>query len=302
MPKCTICNSYVDERILTNLRDLEYATNKIGDIGKCKSCGLIQQVPMPSLEEALAFYPDAYVQFNPQLKGIRGRLMKWHTKRTAKLLKNLGALPGCSLLDIGCGGGEKLAILRDELKLKVVGVEPNKHAVNNARESLGLEVYQSVFPCNNISKRNFDFIRINHVLEHVQEPVKLLDDIHASLNPGGWVIGETENIDCLSSKVFSRYWSLLHYPYHLYYFDKQSLNKVFEMSTFKGARINSVADPTAWSLSLQNYLRRKKQRNEIMAARMHGYLLVTVMSLPIAWLEKIRGEGPVFEFWARKDT
>ena len=44
-----------------------------------------------------------------------------------------------------------------------------------------------------------------------------------SLKPGGYVVGETENIDCLSYRLFGPYWSLLHLPYHLLFFTPDTL-------------------------------------------------------------------------------
>ena len=297
---CPVCNANVNIPFLSNLPEVEYGLPWKGTLMKCSGCGLIQQVPILRVNEALDFYPDEYIHYNPEPGGIKGFLMQIYMNRTVNLLKSLNVKKGDTLLDIGSGAGEKLKILKDRLSLDVTGIEPDKRAASVAKDLFGIEIINDTFSADNFEPDTFDFVRINHVIEHVPDPVKLLNDIHTVLKPGGWLIGETENISCLSFRVFKKYWALLHLPYHLVLFSKKTLKATFQNSLFKKAAIKDTGDPPAWSLSLQNYLRRNDKSGDRKSARMRGYILLTLMSTPLTWVETLCGNGPVIEFFAQK--
>lgn len=294
--RCVICGNPVTTCLFKTIREVEYGTQWYGSACACNKCGLIHQVPMPTEQEALAQYPEKYIHYNPYLIGLKGKLMKLYMRRTTTLLKRLGARPGDALLDIGCGAGEKLAILRDSLHLKVTGIEPALQAAKKAKDIFGLEVISDFFQPAYFKPASFDFIRINHVIEHVTDPVKLLDHIFILLKPGGWLIGETENCNCLSYKIFRKYWALLHFPYHLILFNKQTLALAFKKSEFGTTSINDIYDPTAWSLSFQNFIRKKKPATKRPSSRLPGYTLLTICCYLLTWLERPWSEGAVVEF------
>jgi SAM-dependent methyltransferase len=162
----------------------------------------------------------------------------------------------------------------------------------------GLEVIEGTFPHPAVAPGSADFVQINHVIEHDPDPVALLDHIWDALKPGGWVVGETENIGCLSYRLFGRYWSLLHMPYHLLFFTPDTLRDVFARSRFGAVQVQSQADAPAWSLSIQNWLRRRQPPGAGVTQRIPGFLLLSVACVPLSWLEA--GNGPILRFVAQK--
>ena len=297
---CVVCGSPVTLPFLSNLPEVEYGIGWKGTIMACPHCGLIQQVPMQTVAQALSWYPGEYIHYNPSPHGLKGFLMKIYMGRTIQLLKKLKVTKGQRLLDIGCGAGEKLAILRDSLGLDVTGIEPKPAAAHTARSMFGLTVTAGVFSPGDYPENSFDLVRINHVIEHVPDPVNLLNGIYRVLKPGGLLIGETENIFCPSFSVFGRYWALLHLPYHLVLFSEKSLDQTFKRSQFQSVTIRSTGDAPAWSLSLQNVLRRKKSNDSRTSSRMRGYVVLTLLSVPLSFLETRLAQGPVLVFHSRK--
>lgn len=295
--QCVVCKQEVTEPFLSDARDYQYGGAKLSQIGRCSGCGLVQQMPMLTQEEALALYPDHYAQYNPGTGALRRKLLGVYFRSTVDILRKLDAAPGKKLLDIGSGAGEKASYLRDALGLDVTCVEPHEGAAQAAREAWGLEVIDSFFPCAEVKPGSFDFIYINHVIEHCPDPVSLLSDIHAALKPGGWIIGETENIDSISYKLFGRYWSLLHTPYHLYFFTPESLKRVFSESKFGEMSYSYMWDPSAWVLSLHNWTKRNKAPGEITDKPIPGYMFLLMCAVPFALLETRR--GPILRFWAQ---
>jgi SAM-dependent methyltransferase len=296
---CRICGSTVDRPFLDALQDWEYGNDWHGEIRTCSTCGVTQQYPMLTLEQALAFYPDTYRHYDPGESALRARLMRSYMRRTVSLFRDrLGARAGQRILDIGCADGEKLSILRDRLGLQAVGIEPNARAAQRAREKFGLEVHATTIPTDIVPAASFDFVYLNHVIEHVPDPVELLAFIHTRLKPGGWLVGETENIESPSARLFGRYWALLHMPFHLYFFTRDTLAGVFGRTGFTESHVDTLIEPTAWSLSIQNWLRRGMQPGEKRPPRIPGYVFLTLACVPIAFLEI--GRGPILRFVARR--
>jgi 2-polyprenyl-3-methyl-5-hydroxy-6-metoxy-1,4-benzoquinol methylase len=110
-------------------------------------------------------------------------------------------LAGCnSVLDIGCGRGELLEVLR-EAGIPARGVDSNPEFVALCR-SRGLRTEQSdLFDYLAAGSDSFDAIVATHVVEHLQPVLipRLLSLIHARLLPGGRVALETPNPECLGT-------------------------------------------------------------------------------------------------------
>lgn len=295
---CALCGGDATHAFLSDLRDREYGTPWTGTVKRCASCGLAQQAPMLTTDEALALYPANYQQYVPSKTSFAALLMKTYMRRTVRLMRALGVRPGQAILDIGCAGGEKLAILTSALRCQGVGVEPNAIAAETARRRFGLEVHTGTFPHPDLSERRFDVIYINHVIEHVPDPVALLSSIRRALKPGGIVVGETENIGSLSARLFRQYWALLHLPFHLFFFTEPTLRLAFEKAGFENPSIRTQTDAPSWSLSIQNFIRRNAKPGQTERARVPGYIPLTLAFVPISWIEA--GQGPLFTFWCRK--
>jgi SAM-dependent methyltransferase len=296
--KCVACGGEVNIPVRDNLRDYEYGSDWTGTIKACASCSLAHHWPMPTRDQALAFYPDEYQHYNPKPSGLRAFLMNFYIGRIVNTLRALGIKEGDRFVDVGSSAGEKLALLRDKLKLEVIGIEPNRYAVDKAREIYDLNIVNSTFPNEAIESGSADFVQINHVIEHDPDPVGLLNHIFTALKPGGWVVGETESIDCLSYRIFGRYWALLHMPYHLLFFTPKTLRTVFDHSHFNTVKIESQTDAPAWSLSIQNFFRRNNPPGAGVTDRIPGFLFLSMACIPISWTET--GRGPILRFYARK--
>jgi SAM-dependent methyltransferase len=296
---CGVCGAPVTIPHLDAVRDYQFGGIPwTGAIKGCSACGLLQQSPMPTREEALALYPDSYTHYNFEPSRFRTTLMAIYFRDLIGLLKKLNAEPGNKLLDIGCASGEKAAFLRDKLELDVTGLEPNSRAAERARSVFGVKTINDFFPTREIAPNTFDFVYFNHVIEHVPQPVQLLNAIHDALKPGGWLIGETENVTAPSAKLFGRYWALCHIPFHLYFFSPDTLRRTFDASLLKNPEMVHKWDPSVIVISLQNYMRRNKSPQEINNAQVPGYMLWMLMTAPLAFLE--RKNGPVLRFWVQK--
>ncbi len=121
------------------------------------------------------------------------------------------------LLDVGCGNGSLLVQMR-QLGWDVAGIEPDGKAVSVARERFGLEVFQGSLEEAKFPNEHFDAITMNHVIEHVQDPIGLLKECRRVIKPGGKIIVVTPNIQSLGFYLFGQHWRGLDIPRHLFLF------------------------------------------------------------------------------------
>lgn len=135
------------------------------------------------------------------------------------------------VLDVGCGDGSFLRRARS-CGWNVVGLEPDSKAVANAT-ALGLPVYRGGIEYFSGETELFDVITLNHVIEHVHDPVKVLETCHSLLKPGGQLWVETPNIDSLGHARFQNNWRGLETPRHLTIFNQRSLIQAFKSAGFR---------------------------------------------------------------------
>jgi SAM-dependent methyltransferase len=125
-------------------------------------------------------------------------------------------------LDIGCGFGETLAYHR-ERGCDVYGSEVDQNA-NYAAEKFGLNIKIGPYTPDNYEKDFFDYITLDQVIEHVSDPIGLLQGMHANLKEGGMAIISSPNVHGWGVKWYKKRWLHWHAPYHLHFFSKKSMN------------------------------------------------------------------------------
>ena len=96
----------------------------------------------------------------------------------------------------------------------------------------GLEAYVGsidVLP----PERRFDAVVMLDLLEHIIDPARFLDTVHARLRPGGRVFIMTPNIRSLLAIVSGRRWVSFKIPEHVYYYSPRSLRRLLGNSAFE---------------------------------------------------------------------
>jgi SAM-dependent methyltransferase len=110
-------------------------------------------------------------------------------KRLRAISREAGDLRGTAVLDIGSGmGGFVVAAARNGAR--VVGLEPNGDyctitRLRAARYGQPPGVVQAFGETLPFASGTFDAVLAQDILEHVREPMAVLDEIHRVLRPGG---------------------------------------------------------------------------------------------------------------------
>jgi 2-polyprenyl-3-methyl-5-hydroxy-6-metoxy-1,4-benzoquinol methylase len=134
--------------------------------------------------------------------------------------------PG-TLLDVGAGLGTFMDSGRAH-GWEVRGIEFNKRSVELGRELFGLDIVHGNFYRleDYFGNSKFDLINMNHVFEHVLEPLVYLDYLRKFLKPGGCVLITVPNILSDDFKRDGAQWSYIHIPAHISYFSRLSMDKL----------------------------------------------------------------------------
>jgi ubiquinone/menaquinone biosynthesis C-methylase UbiE len=95
-------------------------------------------------------------------------------------------------LDVGCGAGYAMKKAIDELECNCFGIDPNPgaHGVGryNADSKLGLNIVAGFSESLPYNDNEFDVVYSSHVLEHVNDEHKSLEEMKRVLKPGGVLI------------------------------------------------------------------------------------------------------------------
>jgi SAM-dependent methyltransferase len=158
--------------------------------------GLVRNDPIPGDEELAKFYAEDYRTSYKGAETPRRRQILRNFRRVADHLRRFRDVlePVGKVLDVGAGSGE-FAFLLTEMGKQVTGVEPNAGYAAYCREELGLDVRTAHLAPDLFEAGQFDLIRLNHVLEHLNDPVGYLAMIATWLAPGGLLYVEVPNIE-----------------------------------------------------------------------------------------------------------
>ena len=162
----------------------------------CMETGLVRNDPVPDDAELARFYAADYrIAYKGAAKPRRRQVLR-NFRRAAMYVRTFRDVldTATRVLDVGAGSGE-FAFLMTRLGKTVKGIEPNAGYASYCREELGLDVETAHLAPDLFAPDQFDLIRLNHVLEHLNNPVKYLGQIACWLAPGGLLYVEVPNIE-----------------------------------------------------------------------------------------------------------
>jgi ubiquinone/menaquinone biosynthesis C-methylase UbiE len=114
--------------------------------------------------------------------------------------------PGESLIDVGCGTGEFVVQFKDRFN-RLVGIDTSSHAIEFTARRLGnnrnVRLECGALGSFHFPAEDFDVCLCLDVLEHVETPLLLLQEIHRILRPEGEIVVTVPNwYDIIVSGIF----------------------------------------------------------------------------------------------------
>ena len=240
----------------------------------CRRCKFIHVIPVPTNQELNSFYDNEYFQkIKPNfISKNENEIDYWNLVFDEKLvtIEKLISSKSKRILDIGSGPGFFLRRAKRR-GWDVIGVEPSPLACNYAKEQnipTIQKFFQEVTP-NEIGK--FDAIHTFDVLEHVNNPIAVIEKAYSLLKRGGVIVVEVPNdfnpLQKLVQKSLKKkeYWITLSQNsktsgdiQHLNYFNFSSISDLIKRTGFKVIIKESTFPLELFLLMGQDYIKNPK--------------------------------------------
>lgn len=236
--KCVVCDY---PTIPVRVKERMMGTNEIFTYYQCIRCAHTYLHPVPDSMDKY-YDPKEYYSFQDNdglLADIIRNSIAWINRASLHLgikksplysasLLALLRIPGLEknahILDFGCGSGKLVKELKSLGFFNSKGYDyflPAEETENG-----------EPFLTSNIAryKDKWGVITLNHVFEHLEPPVLLLQEIMKMLRPNGKVILRFPLIDSYAYSKYQSRWVQFDAPRHINLFTRQSINDIIEQA------------------------------------------------------------------------
>lgn len=270
--ECPLCGSNQREVLHTAMRDrIFFCAPGEWTIWFCKNCECAYLSPRPKVTSIGRAYGHYYTHATHSAPSKRNSLkIIYHSLRFAFFMEQSGGgsssfyptrfgawivskifgnqwkfhdarlyppRNGARLLDIGCGGGDYLA-LANSIGWAAEGIDTDPNAVENALAKGCKARCGSVEEELSRSAGLYDAITLSHVIEHLHNPVDTLKACRHLLRPGGRIWLATPRLDSAGHRRFGADWLHLDPPRHLVLFTEENLTSSLMAAGFLHPKFN----------------------------------------------------------------
>ncbi len=256
--RCVTCNLDDCTPVAVG-EDFEYETSDIEYLAvQCRRCDTVYLNPRPDSDGIVASYPENYhaFQFKQEEYGLIYRIRQ--RLEAKRLLKWCIGLPdNAKILDLGCGDGFHLELLRKfgNPSWKIEGVDCDSRAALGA-QLRGLSIHHGLIEELPLQGSSYHLILMIMTIEHLAEPMKTLSRVHELLRPGGKLVIVTDNTGSPDFKIFcNRHWGGYHFPRHLFLFNRNNLALLCHKVGLESISVKTAVSPVNWTYSFRNWLK-----------------------------------------------
>ena len=223
---CFICNN-INFNYLFTTRDYRFITSdKEFNIYECANCKLLKSYPDLDETDLSSYYPE--INYYKDLNAKITSKIKYNSKfeKYLKKIRTINTDHDLKILDYGCGDMSLL-----------------KYFSGAGYDTFGFEINRSIekikdffkfknkifFDLDTILKSNikFDVIILNHVFEHLNDPISFIKFIKIITNKESLIILEVPNSNCMQIDIFKGFALHLDQPRHRYIYNKDNLETLF---------------------------------------------------------------------------
>jgi len=305
---CELCGADSDETFLTVPRVATSVpltksalspTSPAIVLVRCRQCGLIYLKPRPSAKQLASYYDDTYHPFQQEVGWLWKALRRFAVHEHRRFLTGYVRDDGI-VLEVGCGTGEYLALLREETGWQVEGVEPSQYAAKKARQQYGLPVTQGSLEDSDWPPDTYSVIILRHVLEHFRSPRAALAKLRRALRPGGALLIIVPNIASWEAHLFGPYWYDLDVPRHLTHFTPTTLHQMLHQEGFIVRRSRFSGVPNGWVGSVGRWLKVHRAPSPVVRFFGVNNPLALALFAPLSLLLSVARRGGRLEVLAER--
>lgn len=236
----------------------------------CNRCHTAYPSSDPSAEALAAAYSADYYgsggsKFGDTIERFRKACARVTARRLCAQLP-----PAATILDIGCGDGTFLELIRRYHSGPLHGLEPPGASADRAALKQGINLHCSFLNESALPPASFDLITLRHVFEHLADPVAAIHQISRLTRNNGAVYLSLPNIQSWQARWFKGDWFHLDPPRHLNLPPAATLIQQFNLHGF------TVIELDHWSLEqnlygwLQSCLNALDSRRNFFYERLKG--------------------------------
>lgn len=199
---------------------------------------MLVTTPQPK-EEVLATYYETedYISHTDSKRNFFEKL--YHLVRKHAIKNKINLLNSLTtkgnFLDIGCGTGDVLLAAKNN-GWTITGIEPNAKARAIANFKTDNNVY-NIDALHKLPENSFDVISLWHVLEHLPDLDKHINQFKKLLKPEGKLLIAVPNYKSYDACYYKEFWAAYDVPRHLWHFSQNSIRLLFDKFNMK---INKV--------------------------------------------------------------
>lgn len=243
MMKCYVCGERCEKEVVHGAYSY----------WKCTDCFTSQVLPQFS-ETQLQQYYDAF-----HLDEMEGGLYddvedRMRADFPAKVDMVLAHQPLASprLLDVGCGKGFFVKAAADG-GIRAEGIDISHSGVEYAVNTLGVKATAGPLEIQNPSewREAFDIVTMWATIEHLLDPLPVLQAIHNDLKPGGIVLCDTGLGNVFWEKLLPGHSQWYDAPQHMFVFSEKGLVALLEKAGFRIIHVDTNFERSL----LRRYLR-----------------------------------------------
>ena len=292
---------------------LYHTTDKHFLVVECKGCRLIRLEPRPTPKELAAYYPAEYWytpngdKISKLEEAYRRFVLRDHVNFALRAMRDSGEKG--LLLDVGCGGGLFLNLLREH-GVHALGLEKCHAAANAAWNQNRVAVVCGDLSKSPVERGTCAVVTMFHVLEHLYDPVSYLRSARDLLMPGGRLVLQVPNASCWQFLMFGERWNGVDVPRHLVNYRQRDIENLLDYCGFEVIRRKHFSlrdNPAGFASSVAPGLdpmgRRVRKIAEKPIVKLGKDLLyfgLAVASLPFTLFEAACGAGSTIMVEARK--
>ena len=248
---CIICLS----RNLTEFYRYKDNYRRVWFLYRCKECTHNFLNPQPSWKDLSLYYSKEYTAYKPSDCVLTPNNTLVDEALKTEKFRHIPIKRGVRILDIGCGGRGDFLKVASELGATVEGLEPNPIGAMET-EKLGFNVFcGTVQEYAQKNKKKFDIITLNHVIEHIPDPVDSLSVIRGLLSENGFIYLAMPNADFWAWKKLKQNWHSTDLPRHLHHFTAKSASRGAERAGLAVEKLYTYSLPAATAETIRLWLR-----------------------------------------------
>jgi SAM-dependent methyltransferase len=248
--ECRICgNTHQNTKYIVD--EVQFGLNEQFDYYECSKCGCLQIKDIP--KNIASYYPQKYSAYQKH-KTIKPASKLSNFLKLKKSQFNLGlnhnsigfVMHLCfgggfvaklkpaqvrytdTILDVGTGTGGRLLDLYNRGFKNLLGTDifiPETIHYSNGVKVLKKDIDEL--------EATFDFIMLNHVFEHMPNPLEQLEKLYNLLKKGKYLLIRIPVADSFSWKNYRENWVALDAPRHFHLLTRESMEILAKKANFK---------------------------------------------------------------------